>query len=159
MPIEPEALPNRHIEVSEEFLQQNEEFLVFLCRALGQVALDTSGVIDFDVREALDAAIRTEKTMQTGLVYESLPANPLAASVCRALLDAAKEFRQGEFERLGFHKTKESVVLGLLIFLQRFEFSLNNGRKRGRAFIDALLDFYPAEAGADGLPSTSIIVP
>jgi hypothetical protein len=158
-PIEPEELPNRDLRVSEEFLRDNEEFLVFLCQALARAALSNPAVVDFDIREALGAAIRTHRTLQSGLLYESLPANPLAAGLCRALSEAIAEFRRQEAERLGIHKTRESAALGLLVFLQHFEISSNNGRRRGRAFLDALSDSYPAEPEAEVSGTSSLILP
>jgi hypothetical protein len=93
------------------------------------------------------------------LYYESLPANPLAAGLCRAIQDAAAEFRKAEAERLGIHKTSDSTILGLLVFLQHFEMSYNNGRRRGRAFLDALMELYPAELAAEPPAPSSLILP
>jgi hypothetical protein len=158
-PIDPATLPNRDIAVSEEFLQENEEFLTFLGGSLARAALRTPAVVDFDVREALEASIRTLRTLQSGLYYESLPANPLAAGLSRALQDAISEFRTAEAERLGMHKTRDSAALRLLVFLQHFELSQNNGRRRGRAFLDALLEFYPAAPEAEPPAPSSLILP
>jgi len=51
-------------------------------------------------------------------------------------------------------------ILGLLVFLQRFELDQNNGRRKGRAFLDALRRIYADEAGS-GPPaaSSSLILP
>ena len=46
-------------------------------------ALDTPGAVDYDVREALEALIRTYRTLESGVYYESVPANPLAANIYR----------------------------------------------------------------------------
>ena len=35
-------------------------------------------------------------------------------------------------------------VLGILVMLQRIEFARNNGRPRGRAFLDFLRNEFPA---------------
>ena len=156
-PFSPDTLPNQDIMLSEEVLADNEEFLAFLSQALGRAALSNPAVVDFDIREALDASIRTHRTLQTGLLYESLPANPLAAGICRTLDAAIEEFRRAEAERLGLHKTRESTTLGLLVFLQHFELSYNNGRRRGRAFLDALLDYYSV-APAPEVPGTSSLI-
>jgi len=159
-PIDTAALPNRDLMISEEMLRENEEFLTFVAQALGRAALTEPAIVDFDVREALDASIRTHRTLQSGLLYESLPANPLAAGLCRALAEAIEGFRREEAERLGVHKNRDSTVVGLLVFLQHFEISYNNGRRRGRAFLDALLDFYGAGAEAEApRPSSSLILP
>lgn len=156
VPIDPETLPNRDVAVSEEFLQKNEPFLIFLGSALARAALRTPEVVDGDIREALDASIRTYRTLQSGLYYESLPANPLAAGLCRSLEEAVAAFRKAEAESLGMHKTLDSTVMGLLVFLQHFELSYNNGRRRGRAFLSALMDFYPVEPAAE--PSASSLI-
>jgi hypothetical protein len=37
-------------------------------------------------------------------------------------------------------------MLGLLVFLQRYELDRNNGRSRGRAFIDGLRHYYDESA-------------
>jgi hypothetical protein len=145
--------------LSEGVLEENQEFLEFLGQALGRAAIAASGVRDSDIREALDASVRTHRTLQTGLVYESLPANPLAADLYRALEAAIAEFRSQEADRLGVHKTRESTILGLLVFLQHFEMSYNNGRPRGRAFLDALLNFYSAEADTGDSGTSSLILP
>jgi hypothetical protein len=158
-PMDVEKLPNRDIQVSREFLDDNQEFLAFVALALGRAALENPAVVDFDIREALEASIRTHRTMTSGLLYESLPANPLAAGICRALAAAIAEFRRLEAERLGIHKTRESVALGLLVFLQHFEISFNNGRPRGRAFLNALLDFYAAAPEAADPAPSSLILP
>jgi hypothetical protein len=158
-PIDPENLPNRDIAVSEEFLRDNEEFLLFMARALGRAAAANPAIVDYDIREALEAAIRTHRTLESGLLYESLPANPLAAGLSRALEAAIAEFRREEAERLGIHKTRDSTALGLLVFLQHFELSYNNGRRRGRAFLNTLLEVYSVEAESEVPGASSLILP
>ena len=81
LPLDTDALPNRDLMVDEEVLGDNEEFLSFLAKALGRAARSNPQVVDFDIREALEASIRTHRTLQSGLLYESLPANPLAAGI------------------------------------------------------------------------------
>jgi len=49
-----------------------------------------------------------------------------------------------ERERLGITRTRDGDVLKILVFLQRLALDRNNGRPRGRAFLDALRGFYPA---------------
>ena len=154
-----DALPNRDLKLSDEKLEENEELLGFLAKTLGEAAVGNPAVVDFDIREALDALVRTHRTAQSGLVYETVPTNPLAAGVYSGVENGIEEFRRREAEDLGVHKTRDSVILGLLVFLQHFEISLNNGRRRGRAFLDALLDFYSLEPAADEPGDSSLILP
>lgn len=159
VPTDPHDFPNQDIRVSEEFLHEHEPLLLFLARTVLDAALSTSGAIDFDVRDALDALIRTYRTLQSGVYYETLPTNPLAASICRIVQSGLAEFRKQELEQSGMTHTRDADVLGLLVFLQRLELDNNNGRKRGRAYLDFLRTFFP-EQPAESTPATSsLIVP
>jgi hypothetical protein len=150
-------LPNRDIQVTEKLLRANEDLLAFLSATILRTALETPGVIDTDVREAFEALIRTYRTLQSGVYYESLPANPLAARLYTVLQEALAEYRKAEHQQLGMTRTRDADVLGLLVFLQHFEFDQNNGRRRGRAFLDALRRFYSPEP--EGPPASSLILP
>src|SRR3984893_5684145 len=159
VPTDPHDFPNQDIRVSEEFLHGHEPLLLFLARTVLDAALSTSGAIDFDVREALDALIRTYRTLQSGVYYETLPTNPIAANICRIVQSGLAEFRKQESERSGMTQTRDADVLGVLVFLQRLELDNNNGRKRGRAYLDFLSTFFP-EQPAESTPTTSsLIVP
>jgi hypothetical protein len=155
---EPEHWPNRDIQVSEEFLVEHEDLLMAVGRALAGAALDNPGTIDFDAREALEGLIRTHRTLESGVYYESVPPNPMAANLYRAVQAGAAEFRQAEHQRLGISRTRDGDVLRVLAFLQRVELDRNNGRRRGRAFLDGLRSLYAeASAGSDPAPSSLIL--
>lgn len=157
-PVEESTIPNRDIRVTETFLRENEPLLVFTGRSLAGAAFD-SGAVDFDVREALDALIRTYRTLQSGVYYESQPANLIAANVYRAVQSAFDEFRKQEQQSLGISKTRDADVLGVLVFLQRIELDRNNGRRRGRALLDELRGFYSAEPASTEPAPSSLILP
>jgi hypothetical protein len=157
-PLDLDTLPNRDVELPREKIEENEELLAFLAEALARAAIGTPAIVDTDIREALDACVRTHRTLQSGLVYESLPANPLASAVYRAIEDAIGRYRAQEAEQVGVHKTRESTILGLLVFLQHFELSYNNLRPRGRAFLGALLDYYSLEVEPEA-GGSSLILP
>jgi hypothetical protein len=144
--VNPDQFPNQDIRLNETFLRDNEGLLLELGRALLTAALETRDAVDNDVREALAALIRTHRTLESGLYYETRPDNPIAAELSRRLQAAAAEFRRAETERLGMSKTRDLDVLGLLAFLQRLEIDRNNGRKLGRRFIDFLRGQFPAPA-------------
>src|SRR5262249_30099545 len=136
-------LPNRDIRVTEEMLEENEALLAFLAASIFRAAMETTGVSDFDVRDALDALTRTWRTLQSGVYYETRPTNPLAFAVYDAVKGAVDEFRSEEKRNLGMARTRDAQVLALLVFLQRVELDRNNGRRRGRAFIDSIRRLYP----------------
>lgn len=147
-PASPDTFPNQDIRVNETFLRDNEALLVALGRSVMTAAMETHGAVDNDVREALAALIRTQRTLQSGLYYETRPDNTIAAELCRRIQAGADEFRRAEAERLQSTKTRDLDVLGVLAFLQRLELDRNNGRARGRRFIDFLRGQLRAPAAA-----------
>src|SRR5689334_16750302 len=158
-PIDPATVPNQDVRITEKFVEENERFLTFLGNIVVGAALDTPGAVDYDVREALESLIRTYRTLESGVYYETVPPNPLAANIYRAVQNAVAEYRNREQQQLGMSRTRDSDIFGSLVFLQRMEFDRNNGRRRGRAFLDSLHAFY-ADAGApDSASSSSWILP
>jgi len=157
--IDPEQIPNRDIKVTESFLGENEALLAFAGRTILEASLNGSGVVDSDVREALAALIRTYRSLQSGVYYETVPANPLAASVHRTVQQAVERFRQEERQRLGISKTRDADVLGCLVFLERLALDTANGRPRGRSFLSALAGFQGGPPPAERSASSSLIIP
>jgi hypothetical protein len=140
---DPDELPNSDIRISDSFLEENYPLLMLLGHALAKGALTNTSVTDFDAREALESLIRTYRTLQSGLYYDSVPSNPFAAEIFRAFQSRVEEVRQRETEARGSSTLRDSTILVLLVALQRLEFRHNNGRKRSRAFLDFLLGLLP----------------
>jgi hypothetical protein len=138
-------------------LRENEALLTFLSATIFQAAMQTPGVVDRDVLEALDGLIRTYRTLQSGVHYESRPANPLAGSIFGAVQKGLDEYRSIEHRELGMTKTRDADVIGLLVFLQHFALYQDNGRRRGRAFLQALREFHPPASEASA-SSPSVIL-
>jgi hypothetical protein len=138
----PEQIPNLDIKVSEEFLRDHEPLLIFLGAKLLEASLDTAGAVDSDVREALDSLIRTYRTLQTGLYYESRPANLVAAAIQQKMQDGIQELRKQLTEK-GATSLRDAEILGVLVFLERVGLHQNNGRPKGRAYIDHLRANFP----------------
>jgi hypothetical protein len=141
--VDPDKFPNQDIRVTEAFLRDHGDLLTFSARALLDAALSTPGATDTDVREALDAMIRTLRTAESGLIYQSRPQNPYGDAVAQRFQQALQQLREHMHETTGMHTIRDSQVLGVLVFLQRMELQNNNGRRRGRAFLSFLLDHFP----------------
>ena len=139
--VDPRQFPNIDIRVDEDFLRRNEPLLILIASSVARAALDTPGVIDRDVKDALDSLVRTYRTLQSGLIAELRPDNILAARIYKTVQDTISDTR----ERLEQHQhtLRDADVLGVLAFLQRMEIQHNNGRPKGRAFIDFLRGFFP----------------
>jgi hypothetical protein len=156
-----EELPNREIRISEQFLEEHEELLSAVGQALVNAGLTVPGAVDPDIREALAALIRTQRTLASGLYYESLPENTVAARIFRALQSGIATFQREEKERAGLARTRDADVLAILVFVERLGLDRNNGRPRGRAFLDFLRELYPSPlaggAGETGFSSSLLL--
>ncbi len=157
--IEAEQVPNREIRVSEKFLERNANLIGETAKGIAGTALATPGAVDQDARQAIEALIRTYRTLESGVYYETRPENPLAMRIYAGAQEAIGKFREAERERLGMAQTRDSDVLGCLVFLQRLELGRNNGRPRSRAFLDAMRGFYEAASTFDETPGSSLILP
>jgi len=158
-PFDPATAPNRDITVTERFLAEQEELLVFLGQRLAAVAVETAGVVDSDVRDVLDALIRTYRTLQSGVYYETRPENALANRLFGILQESITAFRRTEQERAGLPKTRDTDILGVLVFFDRLAVERNNTRVRGRAFIDLMRSFYSPAPGAADAANSRLVVP
>jgi hypothetical protein len=154
----PEELPYRDIQVTEKLISDNQGLLDFLSGAVVKVTLATPDAVDSDAREALDSLVRTYRTLQSGLHYESVPSNPIAAAIYSALQGALHEFRRSEVEQLGITRTRDADVLAVLAFLYHFALDRDNGRKRGRAFVDAVRGLYAAAGPPSPPPDSSLVL-
>jgi len=135
-------LPNTDIKVTEEFLRENQLVMAFLATTIYEAALANRGATDYDVREALDALVKTYRTMNAGLYYDTVPVNTFAAGIVTSVQSKVAEIRKREAEATGGSTLRDSAILGVLAFLQRLEYGHNNGRRRSRAFIDFIGQFY-----------------
>jgi hypothetical protein len=139
----PEEIPHREIVIQEQFLKDHEPLVLVAAAAIAEGTERLEGLIDADAREALESLVQTYKTLRSGLIYESKPRNPIAAALHELVQLRVGEFRQQIAEQAGYAGILDSHVLGVLLFLQRLELQLNNGRRRGRSFLDAVRQFLP----------------
>jgi hypothetical protein len=144
VPITEEDLPNQDIRVSEDFIRKQEHVVMWLAHSLAR-AMETRRSVDGDAREGLEALIKTYRTLESGLIYETRPQNPYAAEIQEALKQAIEELRKRLAETSGMQTLRDADVLGALVFLQRLELQHNNGRRRGRAFFDFLRTYFPVQ--------------
>lgn len=156
--LEEAAFPNRDIPVTEGFLRENEELMILLGRATLDAGLQNPDIIDNDVREGLEALIRTYRTLQSGLYYETRPPNPMAAFLYDHIQRVVAEVRQA-MQESGRTPIRDAAVLGVLAFLQRTEIQNNNGRRKGRAFLDFLRINLMVPPPPEAPPNSSLIVP
>lgn len=143
VPIAEREISNREVEVTEEFIAAHEELFLFCAHSVLQAALRTSGAVDSDVLEALDGLIRTRKTLESGLVYETVSPNAIAASVQRGVSASLADYEKERIEREALSPVRNSEMIQTLVFLHRIGQHNQNGRRRGRMFIGLLRQMAP----------------
>jgi hypothetical protein len=150
-PIDVEQLPDSDVAVTEEFLRDHEELLLFCMVSVVEAALRTNSATDADALEALDALIKTYRTTESGLLYETRPVNTIAAAVQRAFSTSLEDYQKlrAERENLSY---RNAEILGVLVFLRRLGQRNQNGRPRGRMYLDLLRQMTPATARDEGVP-------
>ena len=141
-PIPVETIPNRDIEVTEDFLRRQEPLLMWLSMTLMQ-AMVKGNAVDSDAKEGLAALIQTYRTKNSGLIYESRPANPYAAAIQESLRESIADIEKRAQQELTDYALRDADVLGVLVFLERMALQYANGRRRGRAFLDFLRASFP----------------
>jgi hypothetical protein len=134
----PKETRHADIEVTEDFLRRHEEVIAFLGMALAQAGLETAGAVDTDLVSALDAMIRTHRTLHTGLVYETRAEDRVAADVQVHIERSIAEWQHARSEKQGLSELRPAEILGVLVFLARLATRFENGRKRGRRYLDYL---------------------
>lgn len=146
-------LSNRDIAISEEFVASHEELVLFCVYSLVQATLRTPGAVDSDVLEALDGLIRTHRTLDSGLVYETVSPNIIAANIQRGFLASLADYQKVRAEREALSPVRNSEVIQALVFLHRVGQQNQNGRPKGRMFIDLLRHMTPETPVDERAPS------
>lgn len=139
LPVTEKEYPSPDIELTDKFMYDLEPVIQYILAKTLDAAAETPGSVDSDVREAYEALVKTYKTMQSGLIYDTRPANPYADSIQQRLRASIEEFKQRIHEAQGMHTIRDSEILGCLVFAQRLAVQYNNGRRRGKAFLHTLV--------------------
>lgn len=136
-------MPHPEIELSDKFMREHQDLAVVVGRLILACTLQVEGAVDLDVRDMLDAMVRTYKTLDSGLIYESKPANTIAAAIQEHFQFELKQFLEAVAKQSGPTAIRDAELLGVLVFWQRLELQRNNGRRKSRAFIESLYAILP----------------
>ena len=64
-------MPHADVKLTEEFLSDHQDLFAGLAASRGAGRFSTAGAVDGDVRAAIEALIKTYRTLESGLVYET----------------------------------------------------------------------------------------
>jgi hypothetical protein len=141
-PSDPEAMPGKDVPIDDEFLHTNEFLIVLLGSAISEAARPHTSAIDTDAVAALESLGTTWRSQVAGIYYETKPVNPIAADIFEGFQARVTEIRERMKKADTDQSLPDQTVLGVLVFLQRVAFGLNNGRSKCKAFLVFLLQFY-----------------
>lgn len=146
--------PNKDIPITESFLRENQALLLFLTVSLLKAAVEIPGVVDSDLKDGLQGLVRTYRTLQSGLYYDSRPDNPLAGAIYDRMRTSVEEMRASHAQKGNAQSVRDASILGVFAFLEQLEMQHRNGRRLGRAFIDFLrVQFPETMKHQEGFPS------
>jgi hypothetical protein len=149
-------IPFSDIQVPRRFVDEHEAVFLLAVDSVVQAIHASPAAIDSDVRDALESLIRTYKTLQSGLLYETRPENPVAVDIYHRVQQRVAEGRTEVAAKTGT-SVRSAEVLSALLLLHRLTYRYNNGRRRGRAFIDHVTQRLPGSARVNPA-SPSLIV-
>jgi hypothetical protein len=139
---DPKLTPGADIELTDDFLRAHEFVIVLLGSAMSEGIRRFPNATDADAVDALEHLSKTWRAMDSGLVYESAPVNPIALSVFDGVTKRVEELRERIRQADATETLPDKAILGVIVFLQRVAFGLNNGRSRCKAFLEFLGQFY-----------------
>jgi hypothetical protein len=141
-PSDPEATPGKDVPIDDDFLRANEFLIVLVGSAMFDAVRPHTSATDTDAVDALDSLARTWRTLVAGIYYETKPVNPVAMDIFDGVKAGVENIRNRMKEAGTTQSLPDAVVLGVLVFLQRVAFGLNNGRSKCKAFLVFLSQFY-----------------
>ncbi len=139
-----------------EFAQSHGMLLMALISSIGEYARDHRQVVDTDAIAALQALAETYRTLSSGLYYEKPPDYIYRRELYQELKAALEEFKEAETQRLGLATTRDSEIRDALTFLTQLGATRENGRPKGRAFLDLIRTQLGSEAS--GKPASNIVL-
>jgi hypothetical protein len=158
----PVAIPdgqisNPDVRVTEEFVRDHEELLLFSIYSLLESSLRTPGANDADVIAVLESLIQTHRTLDSGLVYETRPESTVALAIHRLFTASLADYQKERSEREKLPALRNSEILAILVFLHRIGQQNQNGKPRGRMFLDLLRHMTPERERVPEQTSSIII--
>jgi hypothetical protein len=138
-------MPFPEVKFKRSFAETHGALLVELDHAVCQFAADHREVVDTDVLAALQTLAETYRTQASGIIYEKPLDYPLQRALYEHLKAAIADFRKEEAQRAGLTTVRDSDVRDALIFLTQLCALHENGRPKGRAYLDLIRQEFPKE--------------
>ncbi len=149
-------VPFPDAKISFEFARDHMTLIIALMSSIWEYAQERRQVVDSDAIAALQALAETYRTLSSGLYYENPPDYLYRRELYQALKAAIEEFKQAETQQAGMTVTRDGEIRDTLIFLTQLGATHDNGRPKGRAFLDLIRTQLGAEVTAK--PASNIVL-
>jgi hypothetical protein len=149
-------VPFADVKIPFEFAQSHTLLLIALMSSIWEYAQEHRQVVDTDAIAALQALAETYRTLSSGLYYEKPPDYLYRRELYHALKAGLENFKQAETQKAGMVVTRDSEIRDTLIFLTQLGATRENGRAKGRAFLDLIRSQLGPEASAK--PASNIVL-
>ncbi len=143
--LDPKEFPFKEIEVDRQFLEERGDLLNGLAKNTLESAMTVHGASDTDTQQALVALIEGYKTLENGIHYEPRPDSVFGRAVFDQLREWIHGLQRRETEQTGFKRTRDRDIMVSLVFLYRMSLDRDNGKPKGRAFLDFLQQHFHIE--------------
>ena len=141
--IDPAAL-FLQIEVSDQFMYQQEHLLMGITYALAKAARGDRSLHDQDMIAALTVLAKSyERRVNSGLHYEQPLSSDSQRRAANEVETMVREYREAEQKHVGYSRLRDSEVLSALVFLVRLAHGRTSGRPKSRAFVEFLFAQFP----------------
>jgi hypothetical protein len=147
-PLVESEIPFPDVSFPAELIRTRQAAMSGIGYTVAAYAREQRSLTDSEVLAAAHALAETYRTLLSGIYYEKLPDNPVAAGLYAALAKFIDEEKKREAEHPEFPPLKDSEIFHLLVFFERFGRLRSNGRPRTRAFLEFLRGQFPPEMGA-----------
>jgi len=138
-------VPFAESKFNRTFAETHGALPVYLDHAICKFAAEHRATVDMDVRATLQTLAESYRTQASGIIFEK----PLDYALQRAMNDSLKaaitEFREKEAQRVGMTTVRDSDIRDGLIFLTQLCAVHENGRPKGRAYLDLIRQQFPKE--------------
>jgi hypothetical protein len=152
-------IPYPDVQFGSSFADRNTPLFLILVRTILDAAAETPGVVDSDVREALEAVVRTQRSLKGGIYYETKPGSFYAQKVADALQEELDDVPAEDEDEFGLIRPLEFDVFETLVLVLRLSHEWNNGRPKGRSFLHFLSGEFFKEGQSRTETAGGLIVP
>ena len=138
-------VPFAEVKFNRSFAETHGPLLAEFDYAICQFAAEHREAVDTDVLAALQNLAETYRTQTSGIIYEKPLDYPLQRGLYEHLKAAITGLREKLAQGMGMATVRDGEIRDALIFLSQLCAVHENGRPKGRAYLDLIRQQFPKE--------------